>query len=145
MSSDSHDDSHQHSHIIVPWRVYGLNALALAILMGLTIAMAYVNLPYNLNLAVAITIAVLKAMLIILFFMNVKYSTKLTWVFVGSAFFWLFILIGMFLPDYISRDFPHQPDAWQSSPYAVSVAPIDKRVVTSSAHGEAAHGEAAAH
>lgn len=36
--------------------------------------------------------------------MHLKYSSRLTWVFAGAGFFWLFILFGFTLSDYISRD-----------------------------------------
>ena len=42
-----------------------------------------------LNFPVAIGIAITKATLVILFFMHAKYSSKLTKMFVGTAFFFL--------------------------------------------------------
>jgi cytochrome c oxidase subunit 4 len=35
--------------------------------------------------------------------MHVKYSNKLVWLFAGSGFIWLLILIGLAASDYISR------------------------------------------
>ncbi len=145
MAHDSHaHDDGKHGHTIVPIKVYIINAIALGALMLLTIGAAYVNLG-SLNPVVAMVIAIIKAALIVLFFMNVKYSSKLTWLFVAGAFFWLFILLGMFLPDYFSRDFYSQPaEAWTSSPTAPAVPPIDRRVLHGTPHG-GAHGEAPAH
>ena len=45
------------------------------------------------NAIVALSIAVLKATLVVLYFMHVRYSSRLTWIFVGAGFFWLGILI----------------------------------------------------
>ena len=110
MSHAEHADSH---HIVPPWtyiKVLGL----LMVLMFLTVAVSYVHLGETGNLLLALTIAVAKMMLIILFFMHVKYSSKLTWVFVGSSLFWLVIMFTLTLCDYFTR-------AWQSpftdSPY----------------------------
>ncbi|MDZ4860166.1 MAG: cytochrome C oxidase subunit IV family protein [Candidatus Hydrogenedentes bacterium] len=134
MAHDSHAHDGAHGHTIVPIKVYVVTGIALAVLMLLTVAAAYIDLG-SMNAVVAMVIAIIKAGLIVLFFMNVKYSTRLTWIFVASAFFWLFILLGMFLPDYLARDFVHQSDAWTSSPTVPSVLPIDKRVLHGELHG----------
>jgi len=46
---------------------------------------------------------VTKALLVILFFMHVKDSSRLTRLTVVAGFFWLAILIGITLTDYLSR------------------------------------------
>jgi cytochrome c oxidase subunit 4 len=89
-------------HVVQP-SVYVKVFGGLTILMFLTVAMAYVNLG-SLNPVVAMTIAVLKALLIVLFFMNVKYSSKLTMIFVACGFFWLLIMFFLIMPDYLSRE-----------------------------------------
>ena len=74
-------------------------------LMVLTIATVEVA-THNfgaLNFPVAIGIAITKATLVILFFMHAKYSSKLTKLFVGTAFFFLAILLGLTMTDYLSR------------------------------------------
>src|SRR6187431_816319 len=58
-----------------------------------------------LNFPVAIGIAITKATLVILFFMHAKYSSTLTKLFVGTAFFFLTILLTLSLTDYLSRGF----------------------------------------
>jgi cytochrome c oxidase subunit 4 len=55
------------------------------------------------NIVVAMTVAVVKALLVILIFMHVRYGMKLTWVFVGAGFFWLFILVVLTMGDYLTR------------------------------------------
>ena len=74
---------------------------ALMVLTAVTVAVAFVNLG-SFNFPVAIGIAILKATLVILFFMHAKYSSTLTKMFVGTAFF-LFILLTLSLTDYLSR------------------------------------------
>jgi cytochrome c oxidase subunit 4 len=81
---------------------------ALMVLTGLTVAAAFVNLG-SFNFPVAIGIAITKATLVVLFFMHVKYSSRLTKMIVGMAFFFLFILFGLTLTDYLSR-------GWYASP-----------------------------
>lgn len=56
-----------------------------------------------LNAIVALSIAVLKATLVVLYFMHVRYSSKLTWVFVAAGLFWLAILVAFTLSDYSTR------------------------------------------
>ena len=56
-----------------------------------------------LNFPIAIGIAITKATLVILFFMHAKYSSTLTKLFVGTAFFFLSILLGLTMTDYLSR------------------------------------------
>jgi cytochrome c oxidase subunit 4 len=87
---------------IVPVRTYVIIFLALIILTWVTTAIAYIDLgPFNVY--VALTIAVIKATLVVLFFMHVKYSEFVTKIYVAAGFFWLLIMIGMTLTDYISR------------------------------------------
>lgn len=88
---------------VVPPSIYVKVFGGLTILMILTVVMAFFNLGVF-NPVVALTIAVLKALLIVLFFMNVKYSSKLTMIFVACGFFWLLIMFFLIMPDYISRE-----------------------------------------
>ena len=82
--------------------MYYLVFLALIIGTGLTVVAAEIDLG-ALNNVVMLAIACTKALLVILFFMHVKWSTRLTWVVVASGFFWLLILFGLGMADYISR------------------------------------------
>ena len=56
------------------------------------------------NDLIAMSIAVTKGLLVVVYFMHLKYSSRLTWVFAGAGFFWLFILFGLVLSDYVSRE-----------------------------------------
>jgi cytochrome c oxidase subunit 4 len=72
------------------------------VLTVLTVGIARLNLgPFN--DIVALAVAVTKALLVILFFMHVKDSSRLTRLTVVAGFFWLTILIGITLTDYLSR------------------------------------------
>ena len=75
---------------------------ALMVCTMLTITAAFINLG-DLNFAVALTIAIFKATLVVLFFMHVKYGSKLTKLVVGTAFFFLGIMLTLTLSDYLSR------------------------------------------
>ena len=89
-------------------------------LLIITVVMYYVDLERvthfkGTNLIVAMIIAVIKAALVVLFFMNVKNSSKLTWLWAAIGFIWLFLMAGIFL-DYQSRAW-QEPQGWQSLPY----------------------------
>ena len=92
-------ESHDH-HITAPSvyvKVYGY----LLAFMFLTIIAA--RTPLGLfNNAVALIIAVTKATLVVLFFMQVKYGTRLTWMWAGLGFVW-FTLLSIILQDYMTR------------------------------------------
>jgi cytochrome c oxidase subunit IV len=87
---------------ISPKSTYYAIFTALMVLTAVTVAVAFVNLG-SFNFPVAIGIAITKATLVILFFMHAKYSSTLTKMFVGTAFFFLFILLTLSLTDYLSR------------------------------------------
>lgn len=88
-------------HTVSP-RTYVLVFLTLLALLILTIAAAYIDLG-PLRTPVALAIAVAKALLIILFFMHVRYSSRLTWAFVGAGFFWLLLLMVLTMSDFATR------------------------------------------
>ena len=75
---------------------------ALMVLTAITVGVAFIHLG-TLNFPVALGIAIFKATLVILFFMHVKYSSRLTKMIVGMAFFFLAILLLLTLTDYGSR------------------------------------------
>ncbi len=87
---------------IVPIRVYIAVAAALFALLGLTVAIAYVDLG-NFNLLIALTIAILKALLVVLFFMHVRYSSKVTRVVASAGIIWLSIMFILTMSDFLTR------------------------------------------
>ncbi len=76
--------------------------IALLVLTGLTVGIAMIDLG-PLNTIVALAIAVGKALLVILVFMHLRSSSRLTWLVVGSGFFWLALLITLTMSDYLTR------------------------------------------
>ena len=55
-----------------------------------------------LNNLIAMGIALTKATLVVLFFMQVKYGTRLIWLWAGLGFIW-FLMLFITLQDYLSR------------------------------------------
>ena len=87
---------------VAPKRLYYTVFIALIIGTGLTLGAAEVDLG-ALNNIVMLAIAGTKALLVVLFFMHVRWGTRLTWVVAGSGIFWLMILFGITMTDYLSR------------------------------------------
>lgn len=87
---------------VAPKKTYILVWAALLVLTLVTVGIAQLNLG-PLNDVVALAVAVSKAFLVVLFFMHVKDSSRLTRLTVVAGFFWLAILIGITLTDYLSR------------------------------------------
>jgi cytochrome c oxidase subunit 4 len=89
---------------VVSIKLYAAIFAALLLLTLSTTGMAFVDLGGDLNALVAVAIAIVKALLVILFFMHVRYSSRLTWLFVGAGFFWLMILFALTMPDPLTRN-----------------------------------------
>jgi cytochrome c oxidase subunit 4 len=87
---------------VAPKSMYYMVFGALIVGTILTVAAAKVNMG-PLNNIVMLAIACTKASLVILFFMHVRWSSRLTWVVAMSGFFWLLILFGIGMSDYMSR------------------------------------------
>ena len=91
------------SEHIVPVKVYVTIFLVLLVGTTLTVIAAFIDFPWRLNTIVALTIATVKATFVVLYFMHVRYSTRLVWVIVVAAFFWMAILFAFTLADYFTR------------------------------------------
>jgi cytochrome c oxidase subunit IV len=87
---------------VLPLRVYFLVASALFLLLGVTVAIALVDLG-PLNIILALLVAVVKAVLVVLYFMHVKFSSRLTWLFASGALLWLAILFSFVMADFLTR------------------------------------------
>ena len=109
---------------------------ALIVLTAVTIVVAFVNLG-AFNFPVAIGIAITKATLVILFFMHVKYSTQLTKMFVAMAFFFLTILFGLTMTDYLSRGVRTYPGGAGGAGFGVRT-PVPEGAATSDGAAEEA-------
>jgi cytochrome c oxidase subunit IV len=107
---------------VSPVSLYLTIFAALMILTGVTVAAAYLNLG-QFNFAVAIGIAGFKASLVIWYFMHVKYQSHLTKLTLALGLFFLAILLGMSLIDYMSRyNFRGEPPLPPANPASV-IAP----------------------
>jgi cytochrome c oxidase subunit 4 len=92
------------SEHVLPFRIYVIVWIALMTLMALTVYLSTVPMGHALNTAVALFIAAVKATLVLMFFMHLKYeSYKLSAVVFGAGLFWLLILFGLDLTDYLTR------------------------------------------
>jgi cytochrome c oxidase subunit 4 len=90
---------------------------ALMVFTIVTVEVATHNFGF-LNFPVAIGIAITKATLVVLFFMHAKYSSRLTKMFVGTALFFLSILLGLTMTDYMSRGLDTYPGGAAGAGYA---------------------------
>jgi cytochrome c oxidase subunit 4 len=104
----SHSDQEHH---VLPVRTYLVIFAILMVLLFLTVAVAFINLgPFN--IVVAMTIAIVKATLVVLYFMHVKYSSRLTQVYVVAAFLWLGIMFVFTFADYSTREWTPNSRGW---------------------------------
>lgn len=94
--------SQGHTHNITPVKTLFVIFFALFILTILTYLAAIRDFGW-LNTPLALGIALLKASLVVIYFMAVRYNTPLTKVVVVAGFFWLLIMFGLTMGDYISR------------------------------------------
>ncbi len=106
-----HDD-HSSSHHITSVKAYGVVIACLFVLMFLTVYASFFHFGDMANPILALAIAVSKAILIVMIFMNVRYSSRLTQIFVAGGFFWLLILFGMIIIDFVSRRMMTDPQSW---------------------------------
>ena len=103
---------------VSPKSVYYAIFATLMVLTIITVYVATINLGH-LNFPVALGIAITKATLVILFFMHAKYTSKLTKLFVGTAFFFLFILLALTMTDFLSRGLRTYPGGAAGAGYGV--------------------------
>jgi len=99
MESTSHSDT-SHAQHATP-AIYLKTYIFLVVMMFLTVAASRVALGAFNNVA-AMSIALAKATAVVLFFMQVRYSTKLTWLWASLGFIWLSLMFGI-LGDYVTR------------------------------------------
>lgn len=91
------------SQMKITLKAYLTVFVTLLVFTVLTTGVAFIDLGGPLNTVAAVTIACVKALLVILYFMHVRYSSKLTWVFAGTGFAWLLILLMLTFNDYSTR------------------------------------------
>ena len=91
------------SEHIVSLKIYFVIFLSLLVGTVLTAWVAFFDFSGPINAILALTIACIKATLVVLYFMHLRYSTRLTWIVLGSALFWLAILFALTFSDYSTR------------------------------------------
>jgi caa(3)-type oxidase subunit IV len=112
MSEAAHTDEHQEhaEHHIVPPRFYVLNAIAITILMALTVIAGKWDVlnfgnPNGLNLVIALLIAMAKTACIGAVFMGVWWNSPLVKVFALGVIAWIIIFFAFTLVDYINPEY----------------------------------------
>ena len=98
-------------HSVPSVRTYVTVWAILTVMTFVTFYVAQIDLG-GWNIVVALIIAFFKMTLVILFFMNVKAENPLTKLFVGAGFFWMVLLLGQTLIDYISRTWMPEGRMW---------------------------------
>jgi cytochrome c oxidase subunit IV len=95
-------DAAHSNHHVVPVRVYYAVFATLMVLTGVTVTVAYLDLG-AINAVAALVIACIKATIVVLYFMHVKYSSRLIKLTVVAGLYWMVILLGLTLGDYLTR------------------------------------------
>ncbi len=90
------------AHHITPVRTLVAVWVTLLVMTYLTYIVATYDFGW-MNTPIAIGIAIFKASLVVIIFMGVRYNTPLTKLVAVAGFFWLLILFGMTLNDYLTR------------------------------------------
>lgn len=89
-------------HPVAAAGTYVLVWIGLLTLLMATLGSAYLSLGW-LNGVVNLAIAVAKALLVMTFFMHLRSSHYVLKLFAAAGFFWLAILIGLSLSDFLAR------------------------------------------
>jgi len=84
-----------HKSLCITWA-------ALLCLLGLTWLAARFDLGVG-NTIIALVISGTKMLLVLLFFMQVRYSTRLIWIFACAGFIWWMIFVSLAMTDYLTR------------------------------------------
>ena len=90
------------SQHVLSLRTHFVVFAVLMVLTVVTVAVSTVDLGAW-NTVVALLIASVKGLVVIAWFMHVKFSTRLTKIFVGAGFVWLVLLILIMTSDYSAR------------------------------------------
>lgn len=96
-----------HGHISSP-ATFIKTFIILLIPMAVTVLVATKDLGW-LNTPIAMAIAICKTAFVVLFFMGLKYSSRLSQVWAGVGLLFFIILIGLTIPDYLTR---HDLPGW---------------------------------
>jgi caa(3)-type oxidase subunit IV len=92
------------SHALISPRTYTLVCVVLVLLTALTVTVSFLPLEGAWHIAAGMTVGLAKATLVVLFFMHALHSSRMTWVVIAAACFWLGLLLVLILADYLSRN-----------------------------------------
>ena len=84
-------------------RTYVTVCALLILLTVLTVAVSFAHLEGVWHVVCGLAIALCKASLVVLFFMHALISSRVTWIVIAVACFWLGVLLVLGLTDYFSR------------------------------------------
>lgn len=99
------------AHQVIPQKIYILIFVTLLLLTLVTVDVAFYDAGW-LSLYIALAIATTKATLVILYFMHLRYSSRLTWAFVGVGILFLAILMAFTMSDVLTREWLQEPPGW---------------------------------
>jgi len=90
------------SEHVVSKKIYYTIFATLMVMTAVTVLVAFQDLG-QFNIIVALAIAAFKAIIVLLYFMHVKFSSRLTKIFVAAGFFTLGLMLLFTYGDYLSR------------------------------------------
>lgn len=90
------------SHHVLSLKAHFAVFAALMILTVITVMVSTVDLGAW-NTIVALLVASIKGLVVILWFMHVKFSSRLTQLFVCAGFIWLIVMVLIMTSDYSAR------------------------------------------
>ncbi|HZZ29906.1 MAG TPA: cytochrome C oxidase subunit IV family protein [Pirellulales bacterium] len=83
--------------------LYYIVFATLALLTLLTCGISFLHEAPAWHTVVGLAIAAVKATLVALYFMHLLHSGRVTWLAVLAALFWLAIMLGLTLADFLTR------------------------------------------
>jgi cytochrome c oxidase subunit 4 len=92
-------NKHETGEHVVPIKTYAIICASLLVLTFLTYRIAYIDLG-------ALNVACFKASLVVLFFMHAAYAPRRTRMVILAGIFWMMILLGLTLADYLTLHLP---------------------------------------
>lgn len=114
--NDADYSTSEPAHLHISVRGYVTIFAILMALLVITVLAAFLPHLGYFNIAIAMFIAVIKATLVVLYFMHVRFSSRLTMVFVVSVLVWLLILFALTFNDYFTRTWDGMSRGWNENP-----------------------------
>ncbi len=96
------EHNHHEHHVSTAGQLWAVG-IALTILTGLTVGLAFVEIPAPFDIIVALTIAFGKAFLVAAFFMNLYWDTKFNSMLLVGALAFFILMVAITLLDTLYR------------------------------------------